>query len=128
MFGISLTEFLLVLLVAILVIGPKDFPEIARYIIKTIAKIKNLIARAKAELDVLGKEIGIDEIKNEIAIELANEKARTEKEITTIIDLYGNEHQVYGVEEIRKDKNKEEIEKEVAELNEKNSFNKEKGQ
>ena len=106
---------------AVLLIGPKDFPEIARYLIKTIAKIKHFIVKAKSELDLLGKEIGIEEIKNELSLELANEKTRMEKELTTIIDIYGNEHQVYGVEEIRKDRNKEELATEVAELNKKNS-------
>ncbi|MES2678173.1 MAG: twin-arginine translocase TatA/TatE family subunit [Pseudomonadota bacterium] len=122
MFGISLGEFLLILVIAILVIGPKDLPEVARYLIRAIAKTKQLIAKAKAELDVLGKEIGIDEIKNEIAIELANEKTRIESEVTTIIDLYGNEHQVSDLSEIRKDKNKDEIEQEISELNQKNKI------
>ena len=122
MFGISLGEFLLILIIAILVIGPKDLPEVARYLIRAIAKTKHLIAKAKAELDVLGKEIGIEEIKNEIAIELANEKTRIENEVTTIIDLYGNEHQVSGLHEMRKDKNKDEIAKEIAELNQKNQI------
>ena len=120
MFGISLGEFLLILIVAVLVIGPKDLPEVARYLIKAIAKTKHIIAKAKADLDVLGKEIGIEEIKNEIAVELANEKTRIENEVTTIIDLYGNEHQVLGLNEMRKDKNKDEIKKEIAELNQKN--------
>ncbi len=122
MFGISLGEFLLILVIAILVIGPKDLPEVARYLIKAIAKTKHLIAKAKAELDVLGKEIGLEEIKNEIAIELANKKTSIENEVTTIIDLYGNEHQVSGLDEMRKDKNKDEIEKEIAELNQKNKI------
>ena len=122
MFGISLGEFLLILIVAILVIGPKDLPEVARYLIKAIAKTKHIIAKAKADLDVLGKEIGIEEIKNEIAVELANEKTRIENEVITIIDLYGNEHQVLGLNEMRKDKNKDEIKKEIAELNQKNQI------
>ncbi len=122
MFGISLGEFLLILIVAVLVIGPKDLPEVARYLIKAIAKTKHIIAKAKADLDVLGKEIGIEEIKNEIAVELANEKTRIENEVTTIIDLYGNEHQVLGLNEMRKDKNKDEIKKEIAELNQKNQI------
>jgi len=122
MFGISLGELLLVLIIAVLVIGPKDLPEVARYLIRAISKTKRLIARAKSELDILGKEIGIDEIKNEIAIELANEKARIESDVTTIIDIYGNEHEVCGLDEIRRDKNKEEIKKEVAELNNQNKI------
>lgn len=124
MFGISLGEFLLILAIAVLVIGPKDLPEVARYIIKAIAKIKNLISKAKFELSALGKEIGVDEIKNEIAIELANEKSKIEEEVTTIIDIYGNEHKVPAIDEIRKDKTKEELKKEVEELNESNLKNK----
>jgi Tat protein translocase TatB subunit len=121
MFGISFGEFLLILAIAVVVIGPKDLPEVARHIIKAIAKIKHLISKAKSDLDALGKEIGIDEIKNEIAIEMADQKARLENDVTTIIDIYGNEHQVPAIDEIRKDKSKEELQKEVEELNKKNS-------
>lgn len=123
MFGISFGEFLLILIIAVVVIGPKDLPEVARYVIKAIAKIKRLISQAKSELDAIGKEIGVDEIKNEIQIELANEKAKIEEEVTTIIDIYGNEHKVPAIDEIRKDKSKEELKKEVEELNENNLKN-----
>ena len=117
MFDISIGEFLVIIIVGILIIGPKDFPEIARHIIKAIVKSKQIINKAKVELSVLSKEIGIDEIKNEVAIEIANEKVRLEKEITTIVDIYGNEHQVLGVDEIRKDKSKDEINEEVKRYN-----------
>ncbi len=120
MFGISFGEFLIVITIALLVIGPKDFPEIARNIIKAVAKTKQMIDKAKVELNLLGKEIGVDEIRNEVAIEIANEKARIEKEVTTIIDIYGNEHQVLGLDEIRKDKTKEEIDLEVEKYNQEN--------
>lgn len=124
MFGISFGEFLLILAVAVLIIGPKDLPEVARYIIKMIAKIKHLISSAKKELDNLGKEIGVEEIKNEVAIEIANQKAKLEEDVTTIIDIYGNEHKVPAIDEVRKDKSKEELQKEVAELNKTNLENK----
>jgi sec-independent protein translocase protein TatB len=123
MFGISLNELLIIFIIAILIIGPKDMPEIARQITRLVIKGKHLIAKVKDDLDELGREVGIDEIRNEVAIELANEKSRLEKEVTTIIDIYGNEHQIYGVDEIRTDKNKEEIAKEVEELNQNNSKN-----
>ncbi|MFT6077214.1 MAG: Sec-independent protein translocase protein TatA [Myxococcota bacterium] len=120
MFGISLIEFLFLAIIAFFIIGPKDFPEVARYLIKIAGKIKYFIAKSKDELGILGKEIGLDEIRNEMAIELANQKTKIEDEMTTIIDMYGNEHQVSGINKIRKDKNKEEIEKEIEELNLKN--------
>lgn len=121
MFGISFDELLLTLVIAIVIIGPKDLPEVARYVTKFILRGKQMIAKIKTDLNELGKEIGIDEIKNEVAIDLANENARLEKETTTIIDIYGNEHQIYGVDEIRKDKNKAEIAEEIARLNKANS-------
>jgi Tat protein translocase TatB subunit len=120
MFGISIGEFLVIAAIGILVIGPKDFPDIARNIIRAIAKGKNIIDKTKAELNLLGKEIGIDDIKNEVAIEIANEKAKIEEEITTIIDIYGNEHQVSGLDEIRKDRSKEEIALEIEQYNQSN--------
>jgi Sec-independent protein translocase protein TatA len=120
MFGISLIEFLFIAIIAFFIIGPRDFPEVARFLIRIFAKTKHLISSAKSELNILGKEIGLDEIKNEMAIELAKQKTKIEDEVTTIIDIYGNEHQVSGVSEIRKDKNKEEIAKEIEELNHQN--------
>jgi Tat protein translocase TatB subunit len=120
MFGISLVEFLVIATIGILVIGPKDFPDIARNIIRMVAKGKNIIDKTKAELNLLGKEIGIDDIKNEVAIEIANEKSKIEEEITTIIDIYGNEHQVSGLNEIRKDRSKEEIALEIEQCNQSN--------
>ncbi len=123
MFGISLGEFFLIITIAILFIGPKDFPEIARKLIKIAAKSKSVINKAKIEFQALSKEIGIDEIKNEIAMELANEKCKIEAEITTIVDIYGKEHQVIDISEIRKDKSKEEINAEVVKYNLNNKKN-----
>ncbi|MFT6331689.1 MAG: Sec-independent protein translocase protein TatA [Lentimonas sp.] len=127
MFGISLVEFLFVLVLAVLIIGPKDFPEIARYLIKIFARIKHFIVQAKNEMGAISKELGIDKIRNEVEVEIAseinNQKEQIEDEITTIIDMYGNEHQVPNIQELRNDKGKDEIEKEVKELNEKNQNN-----
>ncbi|MFT6106933.1 MAG: sec-independent protein translocase protein TatB [Rickettsiales bacterium] len=120
MFGISLIEFSFIAILSILIIGPKDLPEVTRYLIRAAGKTKYLISKAKEELGILGKEMGFDEIKNEMAIEIANQKTKIEDEMTTIIDMYGNEHQVSGIDKIRKDKNKEEIEKEIEDLNRKN--------
>lgn len=110
-------ELLLIIVIAIIFIGPKELPEIARHLLKLSIKIKSIIAKTKAELHVLGQEIGIDEIKNEVELELANEKAKLDKEITTIIDIYGNEHQVHDLSSIRSDKSKAELEQEVSEYN-----------
>jgi Tat protein translocase TatB subunit len=117
MFGISLAEFLVILIVAICVIGPKDMPEVARYIIKMIYKIKQFIAEAKKELKIMGDELGLEEIKAELEQEIIAKKAQFEQEITTIIDIYGQEHQVYEIDKLRPDTSKDELMAEIAKYN-----------
>ena len=117
MLGISLVEFLVIIFLGIAVIKPKDFPDIAHNLIKMIAKGKGIIAKVKTDLNAFSKEIGIEEIKNEVAVEMANEKSRLEKEIVTIIDIYGNEHQVGDVDEIRGDRVEDDIKKEIDKYN-----------
>jgi len=124
MFGISFAELLVVIIVAILVIGPKDMPEVARYIIKAIMKIKKFIAQTQIELKEVGKELGLDEIKSEVEREIIANKIKMEKEVTTIIDIYGNEHVVEDIEKVRPDMKKEEL---VAEVEKYNSINVKKG-
>lgn len=121
MFGISLIELFCILIIAILVIGKNDFSEIARFVLKTISQIKHFMAGAKNELSVLSKDMGIDKIKQEVELEVASSKKEIEGQMTTIIDLYGNEHQVPNISEIRKDKTQEELEQEVNDLNKANS-------
>jgi sec-independent protein translocase protein TatB len=120
MFGISFAEMALILMVALIIIGPKDLPEVSRYLIKFIAKSKRMISSAKKELNKLGEEVGIEDIKNEIALEMVNEKVKLEEDLTTIIDIYGNEHQVPNIENVRNDKSKEDLLKEVEDHNQKN--------
>ena len=117
MLGISLVEFLVIIFLGIAVIKPKEFPDIAHNLIKMIAKGKGIIAKVKTDLNAFSKEIGIEEIKNEVAVEMANEKSRLEKEIVTIIDIYGNEHQVGDVDEIRGDRVEDDIKKEIDKYN-----------
>lgn len=117
MFGISFAELLVVIIIALVVIGPKDMPEIARYIIKIIIKIKKLIANASFELKAIGKELGLDEIKSEVEREIISEKIKMEKELTTIIDMYGNEHEIPDLEKLRPDMSKEELDAEIIKHN-----------
>ena len=52
MFNIGFSELLLVLLVAFLVVGPKDLPKVARWLGRTVNEIK--------------KESGWDELEKEV--------------------------------------------------------------
>ena len=117
MFGISFSELLVVIIMAIIVIGPKDMPEVARYIIKMMMKIKKFIAQTQIELKEVGKELGLDEIKSEVEREIIAQKIKLEKEVTTIIDIYGNEHVIEDIEKVRSDMKKEELVNEVEKYN-----------
>ena len=55
MFNIGFSELLLVLLVAFLVVGPKDLPKVARWLGRTVKKSRRLLNEIK-------KESGWDEL------------------------------------------------------------------
>ena len=59
MFNIGFSELLLVLLVAFLVVGPKDLPKVARWLVRTVKKSRRLLNEIK-------KESGWDELEKEV--------------------------------------------------------------
>ena len=58
MFNIGFSELLLVLLVAFLVVGPKDLPKVARWLGRTVKKSRLL--------NEIKKESGWDELEKEV--------------------------------------------------------------
>ena len=60
MFNIGFTELILVLLIAFLVVGPKDLPKVARWLGRCVKKAKQLLNEVK-------KEVGWDELTEETA-------------------------------------------------------------
>lgn len=123
MFGFSLAELILVLLVAIIFIKPQDLPEIAHFFGKLYYKARKLIDDLKIQLKSVEKDLGLDELKHEINRGIAEEKMKIEgakKELTKIIDIYGNYHEV-NVEALRDDLSDEELKAEIAKYNEMNS-------
>ena len=120
MFGISLVEFLTILTIAIIAVNPKDWPEIVRFIVKNIAKAKQFLLQSRGQIDNFKKEAGLEEIYNEVSMEMAKEKSQMQDEITTIIDVYGNEHRVANITDLHPEKSAEELAKEVEKANENN--------
>ena len=59
MFHIGFSELLLVLLVAFLVVGPKDLPKVARWLGRAVKKSRRLLNEIK-------KESGWDELEKEV--------------------------------------------------------------
>lgn len=125
MFGFSLAELIIVLLVILVFIKPQDLPEIAHFIGKMIYRGKLWYKEIKASLKTLETEFGVGELKDEINRGIAEEKSKLEDEMTVIVDMYGNEHQVPNVKQLREDMSEEEVEEEIKKLNEENSKSKE---
>ena len=59
MFNIGMMELLVVLLIAFLIVGPKDLPKVARWLARVMKKAKNYVKQFKEEL-------GLDEIEAEM--------------------------------------------------------------
>lgn len=123
MLGFSFAELILVLLVAIIFIKPKDLPEIAHFFGKLYYKARKLIDDVKIQLKSVEKELGLDELKHEINRGIAEEKMKIEsekKELTKIIDIYGNYHEI-NTDALRSDLTDEELKAEIAKYNDINS-------
>ena len=96
-------------------------PQIANFCGKVFYRAKRLFSQLKASLKEAEKELGIGDLKNEMQRGIAEEKTRFEDETTIIVDLYGNEHLVPNLHEVRPELGLDAIKQEVAQLNEENS-------
>jgi Sec-independent protein translocase protein TatA len=121
MFGFSLAELFLVLLAILIFIKPQDLPEIARFVGKAIYHGKRLYQKLKNSLTDLEKEFELDSLRHEVNQAIASEKLKhedvEEEDSTIIVDMFGNEHRVNNIKEIRSDLDEEKIKQEVEESN-----------
>jgi len=58
-FNIGMMELLLILLVAFVIVGPKDLPKVARWIARSIKKLRKLYQDVK-------KDLGLDELLSDV--------------------------------------------------------------
>lgn len=114
MFGFSLAELIVVLLVILIFIKPQDLPEIAHFLGKAFYRLKRFYQQLKTSFQEIEKEFGIDDLKHELNRGIAEEASKIKEETTVIVDIYGNEHQVKNLHEIRPDLNDDEIKNELA--------------
>ena len=59
MFNIGMMELLVILLIAFLIVGPKDLPKVARWLARVVKK-------AKAYVNQFKDDLGLDEIEKEV--------------------------------------------------------------
>ena len=107
MFGIGFPELLIILLIALIVIGPKRLPELAKALGRGMAEFKKAIEEVKSEIDV---DTEIPDIKRDImdsinSIESSSDKDKDRGEKAP---KYKDYDQL--LEDYRKDKEKEERE------------------
>ena len=65
MFDIAPTELLLVALVALVAIGPKDLPKAMRFVGKWMGKARGMARHFRAGVDTMMREAELDELERE---------------------------------------------------------------
>ncbi len=129
MFGFSLAEFILVIIVAIIFIKPQDLPELARMLGKIVAEIKKIYQNLLAQFKELSQQEEIANLTKEFQqqVSLSEKQKPIQKTTNTeavIIDMYGKEHIVSNIFEVRPDLSSEEIEQQVNNCNQENIVSK----
>ena len=82
MFDIGFSELLLIAVVALVVVGPKDLPVVIRHVMKFVRELRALYTGLKTQMHAVMEEVGIDDLKHEM---------------TTIIDMEGKPQKAYDV-------------------------------
>lgn len=85
MLDIGFSELLLIVVVAIIFVGPKDLPVVVRYIARILHDLRSFFHGVKRQFNAIVEEAGIAEMKDQM---------------TTIIDLEGKAQIAYDVNEL----------------------------
>lgn len=85
MFDIGLSELALIALVGLIVIGPKDMPVVARYIMGAIRELKSFASGVKKQVEQIADDAGLNELKHNTIIDL-NGKTQIAYDISDIED------------------------------------------
>ena len=81
-FGIGYTELLVIAIVAIIVIGPKDLPRVLRAFGRMMAKLRGMAREFQGHLDAAMRETGFDEVKKDLqSIKSINPVSEVAKDI-----------------------------------------------
>jgi len=65
-FGLSMSELMVIAVIALIVVGPKDLPKMLRTIARYVTKLRGMAGEFQRHLDVAIRETGIDEVKKDM--------------------------------------------------------------
>ena len=77
MFGIGFPELLIILVIALIVIGPKRLPELAKALGRGMAEFKKAVEEVKSEIDV---DTEIPDIKRDIMDSVNSVESSSDKD------------------------------------------------
>ncbi|WP_020178457.1 Sec-independent protein translocase protein TatB [Methylopila sp. M107] len=66
MFDIAWSEFLVVAVVALVVVGPRDLPGLLRTVGKTVASLRRMAGEFQSQFNEAMREAELDDLKNEV--------------------------------------------------------------
>jgi sec-independent protein translocase protein TatB len=96
MFDIASSELLLVVLVALLVIGPKDLPKALRVVGKWVGKARGVAAHFRSGFDEMVRQSELEELEKKWKAE--NERIMREHPADPRADVLGDDFAVPAVE------------------------------
>ena len=78
-FGLSMGELMVIALVALIVVGPKDLPRMLRMVGRFVTQLRGMAGEFQRHLDSAIREAGIEDVKKEV-------KSMTNFTVTADID------------------------------------------
>jgi sec-independent protein translocase protein TatB len=65
-FGVGYTELLVIAVVALIVVGPKDLPKLLRHLGQFTASVRRMAAEFQRHLDEVAREADVDKVTSEL--------------------------------------------------------------
>ena len=66
LFSVGFSELLVIMMIALVVVGPKDLPKVARWLGKLLRRSRSLIRELRSEFQADGLEDELNDTKREI--------------------------------------------------------------
>lgn len=66
-FGIGSFELMMLAVVAIIVVGPKDLPKLLRTVGQFMTKVRGMASEFRGYLDEAARDTGLDDVKSEVS-------------------------------------------------------------